>query len=74
MAFNTKAKDMSFMVKAKTNWDLCFPDVKAKAKAMFPQVLFKDFCRLNVSSFITLFYVGLKYTISTLPYYVVRKI
>ena len=43
-----------------------------RPRTLFPQGLFKDFCRLNISSssFITPFYFSLRYacTSSTLPY------
>jgi len=40
-----------------------------RPRTLFPQGLFKDFCRLNVSLFITLFYIGLKY-IQVAPFHI----
>ena len=42
---------------------------RPRPRTLYPQGLFKDFCRLNVSLFITLFYIGLKY-IQAAPWHI----
>jgi len=61
-----KSKDMSFIVQAKVK-DMCFPDVKTKAKDIVSSRTFSGL--LPTHCFIvTLFYVGFKNTSSMLLY------